>query len=284
MSGPERSARRPGGPVAVFGCGLIGASVAAGLSRAGETVWGCDRRDLAPLVERGWIVRQVPPERLADAEVVVLALPPSQVAGALRRFPFRAGQLVTDTASVKGSILEAADDLAPGVSFVGGHPMAGGTGNGFEAARPDLFDGAVWVLCPRRGGEPDALARAEALVDRLGAEPVRCEAAHHDRLVALTSHVPQLLSTALAAELAATGDPLANRLLGPGGRGFLRLAGSPYELWREILAANREAVAAALAAVSGRAAQPVEAMEDDFRAGRRLIEELGSEPGGSEPS
>ena len=90
----------------------------------------------------------------------------------------------------------------------------------------------------------------------------------------MTSHLPQLLSTALAAEIAAQDDPLAAKLVGPGGRDFLRLANSPHGLWREILTANAGPVAAALAAVAGRAGQPAETLAEDFEAARRLMAEL----------
>lgn len=138
--------RAADGPLAVLGCGLVGASVAAGLTAAGREVWGADRRDLGELVECGWMTRQVPPDGVRDAAVVVLALPPSGIVAALRRLEFRPGQLVTDVGSVKAPMLDAAAALPPEVDFVGGHPMAGGTGAGFEAARPDLFHGATWML------------------------------------------------------------------------------------------------------------------------------------------
>jgi prephenate dehydrogenase len=263
------TAQRTDGPIAVFGCGLVGASLAAAWSGAGCEVWGCDRRDLQPLRRRGWIARQVKADELREAAVVVLALPPAAVVAALERFPFRPGQLVTDTSSVKSPAAAAARRLPAGVEFIGGHPLAGGTGSGFEGARADLVRGAVWVLLP--GGSRRARARLEALVRLAGAEPVACGAERHDRIVALTSHLPQLLSTVLAAELAALDDPLAARLLGPGGAEFLRLAASPADLWREILCANRDAVASALAAVTARAAAPPETLDEDFRAGAELL-------------
>lgn len=311
---PDAHVCGPGEPVLVFGCGLIGGSVAAGLSGSGIEVWGTDRRDLAPLVERGWLARQVPAERVAEAAVVVLALPPSGVVGALARLPFRRGQVVTDTASVKAPVARAAARLPAGVAFVGGHPMAGGTGSGWEAARPDLFRGAAWALLPVQatarspGPEPvepeDARARIEALVRRLGAEPVTVEPERHDRIVALTSHLPQLLAVALAAEIGALdGAPAGSggsedgpaaegpspepsggsgrpgedvtALLGPGGRGLLRLAGSPYELWRDIFALNRDEVARALSAVAARAGLPPDALEEEFTRAREIARRLG---------
>jgi prephenate dehydrogenase len=267
--------------VAVLGCGLVGASAAAGWSAAGREVWGHDRRDLAPLVERGWLARQVPVEALAEAAVVVLALPVGGILGALRRLPFRAGQLVTDVGSVKAPVMAAARNLPPGVSFVGGHPLAGSEAAGYEAARPDLFSGARWALI----GEDEAVAALAPLVLELGAEPLRCEAAEHDRVIALTSHLPQLLATALAAELAARDEPLAAALIGPGGRDFLRLAASGWEVWRDILEHNRVAVEQALESVRGRAALPAPALAEEFAAAQRFTQRLrGDRPTGVPPA
>ncbi len=271
------------GPILVFGCGLIGASAAAGWSAAGHEVWAYDRRDLAPLVERGWIARQVPVEaldaQLRSAAVVLLALPVSGILATLRRLPFRAGQLVTDAGSVKAPVMEAATALPSGVDFVGGHPMAGSEESGYEAARPDLFAGATWALMSSPAGEGErALARVIALARALGAEPLVCEAAAHDRIVALTSHLPQLLATALAAELEASGEPLAPALLGPGGRAFLRLAGSSFDVWRDVLDHNAEEVERALAAVAARAGQPVAALAEEFALARRFASRRDAPP------
>ena len=258
------------GPILVLGCGVVGASAAAGWSAAGRVVWGYDRRDLAPIVARGWIARQVTAESLdaslADAAVVLLALPVSGILAALRRLPFRAGQLVTDVGSVKGAVMEAARALPAGVAFVGGHPMAGSEESGHEAARPDLFAGATWALV----GDDEPAERVVSLVTELGAVPLRCAAADHDRVVALTSHLPQLLATALAAELESRDEPLADALLGPGGRAFLRLAGSSFEVWRDVLDHNRDEVERALAAVSARGGQPVEALAEEFGLAHRF--------------
>lgn len=264
----------PSAPILVFGCGVVGASAAAGWSAAGHEVWGVDRRDLGPLVERGWLAGQMTVEALPEAAVVVLALPVGGILAALRGLPFRAGQLVTDVGSVKGAVMAAARGLPPEVPFVGGHPFGGSERSGFEAARPDLFSGRTWALV----GEEGPAARVAALAETLGAVPFRCDAGAHDRVVALTSHLPQLLATAVASELCARGDEaLAARLLGPGGGAFLRLAGSSFELWRDILAHNQEEVELAFAAVAARAGLPVEALAEEFAEARRFAARLRGE-------
>ena len=285
-SGGADTAARPAvaaGPILILGCGVVGASAAAGWSAAGHEVWGYDRRDLAPLVERGWLARQVLTESLdeslAAAAVVLLALPVGAILAALRRLPFRAGQLVTDAGSVKAPVMAAAAALPTGVDFVGGHPMAGSDESGHAAARADLFAGAIWALVSsagERGSDDagDALARVSALVRELGAVPFSCDAAEHDRVVALTSHLPQLLATAVAAELQSRDEPLADALLGPGGRAFLRLAGSSFDVWRDVLDANAEEIERALAAVAARAGQPVAALAEEFTLARAFAARL----------
>jgi prephenate dehydrogenase len=125
-------------------------------------------------------------------------------------------------------------------------------------------------------GDDEPAAREASLVAELGAVPLRCDAAEHDRVVALTSHLPQLLATALAAELQSRDEPLAAALLGPGGRAFLRLAGSSFEIWRDVLDANGEEIERSLAAVAARAGQPVEAMAEEFALARAFAARLGS--------
>jgi prephenate dehydrogenase len=268
-------------PLLVIGCGVVGASAAAGWSAAGHEVWGHDRRELLPLVGRGWLARAVPIERLPEAATVVLALPVGGILAALRRLPFRAGQLVTDVGSVKVAVMAAAAALPQGVAFVGGHPFGGSAESGWEAARADLFAGSTWAVVAAEGDGPaaaarpgEALAAVGELAEELGARPVPCDAAAHDRVVALTSHLPQLFATAVAAELAARDEPLAASLLGPGGRAFLRLAGSSFELWRDILAHNRDEVERAFAAVTARAEKPLEALGEEFELAREWSRRL----------
>jgi prephenate dehydrogenase len=132
--------------------------------------------------------------------------------------------------------------------FVGGHPIAGTEGSGFDASASDLFRGHAWVLVPPR--EPAALRRVRALVRAVGGRPVLMEALAHDRALAFLSHAPQVLAWALAE--AARGDAVTRRwlaLAGPGFRDMTRLARSPRPLWREILGQNRAEVLRALRAL-----------------------------------
>jgi prephenate dehydrogenase len=238
--------------VAVAGLGLVGGSIARGLTRSGWRVLGVDRAGplkaalAARAIARGFGSL---PAAAREAQVVVLAAPPAanrrllRTLAAMRRRP----PVVTDVGSVKGPICAEARHLGLR-GFVGGHPMAGRERSGFAAASPDLFRGRTWVLvhAPAAAGQARVVAR---MARALGARVKRMDAAAHDRAVAFVSHLPQLVAWALRQ--AAGRDRVAARHLGVAGPGFAdmtRLAASPPGLWRDILRENHEEVARALAA------------------------------------
>jgi len=238
--------------IAVAGLGLVGGSLARGLTRAGHRVMGVDALAVRARALRAGAVAVTAPRIEAaakDCDVLVLAAPPEANLRLLRRVArvARPGLVVTDVGSVKAPICREAARLGLG-SFVGGHPMAGSEGAGFSASSADLFRGRAWILTPvERSGR--ALRVVSRLVRALGARPVILPPGEHDRLVAFVSHAPQLVAWALAE--ASGRDAVAARhlgLAGPGFRDMTRLAGSPRGLWREILGQNRTEVARALAA------------------------------------
>jgi prephenate dehydrogenase len=156
--------------------------------------------------------------------------------------------------------------------FIGGHPMAGKEKRGPEAASADLFAGRTWVLT-----ESDA--KLEALVRALGAKPLILSAEEHDRLVALSSHAPQVIATALAAYLEGSG---AEKVAGPGLRDMTRLALSSFDLWDDILATNRANIDAALqgmiqALEAARRDLGSERMAERFERGRQFAERIPRE-------
>lgn len=244
-AGPSRAA-------AVIGLGLIGGSVARDLASLGWRVWGADRcagavrgaRDAG--VAEGFAPDEGPP---ADVELVVVAVPVGGAPAVLRSVARWAppGAVVTDVASTKRSVLEAAGAAGLGARFVGSHPMAGDHRSGWDASRPGLFRGARVWLCPADEAGDDAVRRIRDLWIRLGADPAPIDAAAHDRRVAWASHLPQAAASALAAVL--DGAAVARRELGPGGRDTTRLAGSDPGLWRDILMDNRDEVEPALEAL-----------------------------------
>lgn len=244
-------ARRP--TVAVIGLGLIGGSLARALTRAGYRVVGCDREAVLRRARRARALAasDATPERAAaQADVVFLAAPPRANLALLVRLArvVKPGTVLSDVGSVKRPIVRQAERLGLR-GFVGGHPMAGNEGSGFEASAADLFQGRSWILTPPRAGRR-SLTVVRSLVRAVGARPVLLSAAEHDRLVAFLSHAPQVVSWALLQ--AARSDAVAARrlaLAGPGFRDMTRLARSPRRLWGEILAQNRGELGRALVAL-----------------------------------
>ena len=246
--------------VTIVGVGLIGGSFGLALRRRGfegRIVGVSAPERLAAAVERGAVDCGAPlDEAVAAADLVFLAQPIDRL---LRELPevaqaARPGALVTDAGSTKGEIVRRAGELfGDGAQFLGGHPMAGKAGRGVEIADPDLFQGAVWVVSPQRPEELETPPAREFLrwVERFGARPLTISAQEHDQITAWTSHLPQAVSTALAAALAERfPDGAAFEIAGGGLRDTTRLAESAFEVWAPIFRTNAAAVDAALAALT----------------------------------
>lgn len=240
--------------VTIVGTGLIGASFGLALRRAGfggRILGVSSPAALGDALARGAVDEAAPLESaVAAADLVYLAQPIRRIIETIGRIvPWvREGALVTDAGSTKSEIVEAGRALQH-ARFLGGHPMAGKEKRGAAAADAGLFDDRTYILTPSRAADLETPATAEFLdwVRRIGAVPLVLGPEEHDRVVAFTSHLPQLLSTVLAATLAANLDrPEHLRAAGPGLADMTRIAGSSYELWRDILATNAPAVDAAL--------------------------------------
>lgn len=246
--------------VAVAGLGLIGGSIARGLTRCGWRVLGVDRAGPLKAARRARAIARGFPSVTAaarEAQVVVLAAPPAANRSLLRQLAAMRPRppVVTDVGSVKSAICAEARRRGL-IGFVGGHPMAGSERSGFAAATPDLFRGRIWVLVHAPTAAPQARVVAR-LAGALGARVKRMDAREHDRVVAFLSHVPQILSWALVRT--AGRDPVAARHLdvaGPGFADMTRLSRSAQPLWRDILAENRREVARALRALRVELARP----------------------------
>ncbi|HEV2147338.1 MAG TPA: prephenate dehydrogenase, partial [Longimicrobiaceae bacterium] len=159
----------------------------------------------------------------------------------------RSARLVTDVGSTQRSACAAAQALGIGGRFVSSHPLAGSHLSGWDASRPGLFADARVFLSPTPSTGSGALDLARELWSGVGARPEMIDAAEHDRLLARSSHLPQLASTALALTLAHGGIPHAE--LGPGGRDATRLAGSSPEMWTAIALDNAAPLAEAVASL-----------------------------------
>jgi prephenate dehydrogenase len=237
--------------VAIAGLGLIGGSIARGLSAAGHHVTGLDAPGVLRRARRARAIAASATsvaEAAERSDVVFLAAPPRANLRLLRALAGGGhGAIVTDAGSVKRPICAEAVRLGL-ARFVGGHPMAGSAAAGFGASAATLFQGRAWVLTPAAGQRPPR--RLLTLIRDLGARPLVTTPAEHDRAVAFLSHVPQLVAWALAD--AAGADAVTRRhirLAGPAYRDMTRIAGSPRSLWTEILDQNRAEVRRALAAL-----------------------------------
>ncbi|HYH82136.1 MAG TPA: prephenate dehydrogenase [Longimicrobium sp.] len=239
--------------VAVAGLGLIGGSLARDLAARGVRVLGHDADGGAvdAGVVEGVLAAALGPglEGVEDADALVLAVPVGAAPALLERaLPRLAGvRLVTDAGSTKAGIVAAARRLGVGATFVGAHPLAGDHRSGWGASRRGLFAGATIYLTPSPESAGEAVALARELWASVDGRVVEIGVEEHDRRLAWTSHLPQVVSSALAAALAERG--IARADLGPGGRDVTRLAAGSPEMWRDILAENAVPVSEALAAV-----------------------------------
>lgn len=239
----------------VIGLGLIGGSWAGALHRIGWKVIAVDasKNSLALAEEQGWIEQgflEIPPH--VDADLVILALPLPLIRSGIETLVGRLnpGTIVTDVGSVKGEVCSDVKSLLSSdtglgqerIFFIGGHPMTGSEKSGFGAAEPNLFQGYPYVLiaedCPE-----EVVESLSNLLSRLGAQVVLREKEQHDLEVAMVSHIPHLLSVALA--LAAediSHDGSALQLAGRSFREVTRIVESSPAMWQEILIQNSEAI------------------------------------------
>jgi prephenate dehydrogenase len=263
--------------IAIAGTGLIGASFGLALRKAGfsgEILGVSSERAIADAAAAGAIDRGASlAEAAGAADLIFLSQTIGRIVDTLRHLDplAKAGALVTDAGSTKCEIVDAAMQHLARCQFLGGHPMAGKERRGAKEASADLFRGQIWVLTPVDAGAMDTEAAHEFRywLARIGARVavLNCEA--HDAIVALTSHLPQLASTALAAVL---GEKLVKgqaAISGSGLNDMTRLALSSYDLWRDILATNAERIDAALASYI----QELEHIRENLRT-RELQEEF----------
>jgi prephenate dehydrogenase len=246
--------------VTVLGTGLIGGSFALALRKCTPDIHivGWDRAEVilqarkAGAIDEGFYESLEPAIRRAD--LVYVALPIGHTLELLpalaRHVPAHA--LVTDSGSTKQRIWQSATELfveEVGPIFLGGHPMAGRELAGFAHADAGLFQNATYALIGRADDAQDPRITAFVkILEKIGARPLWLGAQQHDYAVGLASHLPQLATIALGSflydRLDENGLPIT--LAGPGLRDTLRLAGSPYSTWRDIVLTNREVLSAAL--------------------------------------
>jgi prephenate dehydrogenase len=238
--------------VAILGTGLIGASLGLAIkaARPGTQVVGYDasgdtlrRAQQVKAIDRRGSLR----DAVGEADLVVLSTP----VGAMRLLfeeigpLLRVGTIVMDTGSTKARVLEWAERLLPqGTPFIGGHPMAGKTETGPEAADARLFQGAVWCVVPGSQAPRAAIDSVVGLVESFGAAPYFLGADEHDGLVAAVSHLPYLMSVALIDHLGREGSWRETASLAAGGFAYAtHLSDSDPRMFAEIASSNRDNIA-----------------------------------------
>ena len=247
----------------IAGLGLLGGSIGIALRRRGWRIAYLDPH-VALADARAAEAADERVETIEEEDLVLLATPVDAALELLRRMPpIRA----TSVCSVMQPLRELADSRS--LPFVAGHPLAGWHERGLAAARADLFEGKRWFVDADDVVVNDLIQDCGAIADRIGG-------AEHDRIMALTSHLPQVLSTALAA-LAAEEEDVA-RFAGSGLRTFLRLAGSDASVWAPVLEANRDNIRAHF----GRLVEIARAIIEEepgeaFERAQRLWAELSAE-------
>jgi prephenate dehydrogenase len=260
--------------ILIVGTGLIGASTGLALRAAGfdgEIIGtGPTERTLTIAQSMGaidsWVARESADATAASADIILLAGPVLPILDWMQRLAPVLGeqQLVTDVGSTKVQIAELAARLynQPGKArFLPGHPMAGKESGGAALAEATLFQNAMWLFTPAPGATPSTLETEwRQWVAKFGARTMDLDAARHDVICAWVSHLPQMLSTALAALLEETfGADARSReeIAAIGGRALgetTRLGASPYSMWRDIALSNSEPIAASLHAFEQRLA------------------------------
>jgi len=281
--------------VAILGTGLIGGSFARALRKytPDMQIVGWDRVEVvvqareSGAIDEGFFDSLEPAIRRAD--LIYVALPVGTTLDLLPELAHHAPPhaLVTDAGSTKMRIWQAATELfveEVGPIFLAGHPMAGRELSGFANADADLFKGATYALIGQSDDVHDPRVTAFVkILEKIGARPLWLGAQQHDYAVGLASHLPQLAAVALSSflydRLDEKGLPIT--LAGPGLRDTLRLAGSPYSTWRDIVLTNREVLSAALDLLARRLDDMRERLgsrelEADFDAANELYKLLRS--------
>jgi prephenate dehydrogenase len=275
--------------ITVIGTGLIGGSLGLALKKRrflGKIV-GCDR---APVLERAQELGAIdvgytnPADSVRSSQVVVLATPVGAILDLIERLgsALPARVLLTDVGSTKAEVLKRAVKIfgtQAGQRFLAGHPMAGKEQSGVEFADADLFQHAAWFFTPAPSQKVYEGICGEFVewIEKLGARTACLDATEHDRLCAWISHLPQMISTALAASLVEEFGEDAP-LLEAGGRALremTRISASPYSMWRDVALTNKKNLALALHKLEQRLAHIREnldtrELEAEFERGHHL--------------
>lgn len=239
--------------VAIIGIGLIGASIAlAARHHKSESRIALYDRDEAVCktaqdLNIGDEICADSAACVADADLVILAVPVGAMKAVMNEIKdhLKQGAIITDTGSTKRSVIRDIGPLIPNTChLVAGHPLAGTEFSGPEAGFPSLFDGRYWLIIP--GGAPqEKVSQLEQFLSALGAMTEQMGADYHDRILALTSHLPHLIAYTIVGTATDLEQDLKNdviRFSASGFRDFTRIAASDPVMWRDVFINNDEAI------------------------------------------
>lgn len=269
---------QPFSTILIIGIGLIGGSIAAATKALSEPprVFGVDvdPETVAGALDKGFIDQgAVPADSQIDEwldsneiDLIILAIPVSGAGEWLKRIERSSfAGVLSDVASTKGVLCEqAAGTLNHPQRFIPGHPMAGSEVNGLEGARANLFQGAHWILCPDSDTDPEAYLRLHEFVTSLGARTISVPRSEHDNVVAVVSHVPHMVASALVQLAGDHADKSEGifRLAAGGFKDTTRIAAGSAELWTGIALDNRRALADGLSELR----QIIDGLEQSIRS------------------
>jgi cyclohexadieny/prephenate dehydrogenase len=240
--------------VALIGIGLIGSSLARVLRRKklARVIAACARRaetlDKVRALALADEVTDDPARAAKGADLVMLATPLSAYAEIGRRIAsaLAPGAVLSDVGSVKQAVIRDLEPLLPpGVHLVPGHPVAGTELSGPESGFAELFQDRWCILTPLPGGDAAALERVTALWEAAGMKVVTMDAEHHDKVLAITSHLPHLIAYTIVGTATDLEESLKSEVIkfsAGGFRDFTRIAASDPVMWRDVFLNNREAV------------------------------------------
>ena len=245
--------------VRIIGSGLIGTSIALGLSAQKIAVELIDSDKAAAALANDLCGGGLAP----SPELVILALPTASIPLVIEaEYALNPNSTFIDVGSVKTeAIVHIKNSSLPLTQFVPTHPMAGREVGGARSARADLFNTRSWIITPTPECAPQSLSVAQQLIELLGANSVVLTSDEHDRAVAAISHLPQIVSSLLAGSLATTPVSWLD-LSGAGLRDTTRIAASDPLLWSEIIYSNRAEIAEIAGLMHARLGEFIEGLED----------------------
>ncbi|MFW6148305.1 MAG: prephenate dehydrogenase [Atribacterota bacterium] len=279
--------------ITIIGTGLIGGSIGLALKKSAYSgqIFGIDRKVIIEKAIHCGAIDQGSEkieEGVKNADMIVLATPVRDIIVSMNLIkPYLSKKsLVTDTGSTKTDIMEEAENLfSDKHDFIGGHPMAGLEKGGIEYAHPDLFTKKPYIVIPSKKNNPSVELKMSSFIQRIGAIEIKMEVTEHDRVVALISHLPQLIAVSMTNMLGSLVEEKNNpdyfRIGGNVFNEMTRVASSPFTIWNDIYQTNAkwtikaiEELEEMLNNIKQKITNNPAELENDFSKARHLKEKI----------